>query len=61
MKAFIKIVTDNKEFNKEQLDILRRATNWINQYEMHSRVIIKKKITKTKILKIKHSNKRSAI
>jgi hypothetical protein len=52
MKAIIKVVTANKEFTEDQKQILRRMTNVLIEHGLSACVVLKKKVTKTKILKL---------
>ena len=53
MKAVIKVVTANKEFSNDQKQILRRVTMVLIEHQLSACVVLKKKVAKTKILKLK--------
>lgn len=44
MKAIIKILTAQKEFSKNDLDVFRRILNVLSSHDLAARLIIKKKI-----------------
>jgi hypothetical protein len=53
MKAIIKIVTANKDFSEDEKMLFRRMVNVLFEHNLSARVMLKKKVTKTKILKLK--------
>ena len=53
MKAIIKVVTAEKEFSEDQKQILRRVTMVLIEHNLSACVILKKKVKKTKVLKLK--------
>jgi hypothetical protein len=52
MKAIIKVVTASKEFNNDQKQIMRRIVNVLTEHNLSACIILKKKITKIKELKL---------
>jgi hypothetical protein len=50
-KAIIKVVTADKKFTEDQLQILRRGSNVLQEHNLS--VSINLKVVKTKILKLK--------
>ena len=53
MKAIIKVVTANKEFSEDQKQIMRRISNVLLEHNLSVAIILKKKISKIKTLKLK--------
>lgn len=46
MKAIIRVVTANKEFSNEDLDIFRRVLNVLRTHDLSVALFIKQKLTK---------------
>ena len=53
MKAIIKIVTAEKDFSEDQKQIMRRITMVLIEHNLSACIMLKKKVKKTKVLKLK--------
>jgi len=53
MKAIIKIVTAEREFNADQKQIMRRIVMVLTEHSLSACIVLKQKIKKDKYLKLK--------